>query len=94
MNYPDLINGLFESFGVFAVWGNVLRLKRDKDVKGIVWQFTIVYWLWGLYNCFYYPWLHQWFSFSAGLVLCIGNGFWLYHWINILLARNHSLNKV
>lgn len=80
MSWPDLINGLFEAFGAFACWGNVIRLRRDRDVKGIVWQYTAVYWVWGLWNLFYYPWLHQWFSFYAGVVLVSGNGVWVFTW--------------
>lgn len=91
MQLPDLLNGLFEAFGAWSVWANVARLKKDRDVKGVVWQFTIVWWLWGLYNLFYYPWLHQWFSFCAGCVLVVGNGVWLWIWIKIRRERGNVL---
>lgn len=81
--WPDIINGLFEAFGAYACWGNVARLKKDRDVKGIVWQYTAVFWVWGLWNVFYYPWLAQWFSFVAGCVLVVGNGVWLWMWLKI-----------
>lgn len=80
---PDVTNGLFEAFGAWSVWANVARLRKDRDVKGVVWQFTIVWWLWGVWNLFYYPFLGQWYSTIAGAVLVTGNGVWLYTWRKI-----------
>jgi hypothetical protein len=88
LQLPDLINGLFEAFGAWAIWGNVLRLLRDKDVKGIVWQYQAVFWVWGIWNLAYYPLLHQWFSTAAGVVLVLGNGVWLYVWYRIRKERD------
>lgn len=87
-HWPDIVNALFEAFGAWAVWGNVARLKRDRDVKGVVWQYTIVYWIWGMWNVLYYPWLGQWFSGAAGLVLVAGNLRWLLLWSAI---RRHQI---
>lgn len=80
---PDLINGLFEAFGAWSTWANVARLKKDRDVKGVVWQFTVIWWLWGIWNLLYYPLLGQWFSTVAGSVLVVGNGVWLATWLKI-----------
>lgn len=87
MHLPDAVNGLFEAFGAWSVWANVKRLKQDRDVKGIVWQFTIVWWLWGLWNLFYYPSLDQWVSTVAGAVLVTGNAVWLWTWMRIRYER-------
>jgi len=76
---PDLINGLFEAFGAWAVWSNVAKLRRDRCVRGVTWQYTIVYWAWGMWNLFYYPDLHQWLSTAAGAVLVAGNLVWVIH---------------
>lgn len=75
---PDLVNGTFEAFGAWSAWANVKRLRRDRDVKGVVWQFTVVWQLWGDWNLFYYWDLHQFASWAAGCVLCAGNAAWLY----------------
>lgn len=84
----DLINGLFEAFGAWSVWANVKRLRKDRDVKGTVWQFTIIWWLWGIWNLYYYgPALGQWFSEIAGAVLVAGNAVWLATWIKILRSK-------
>lgn len=84
---PDTVNGLFEAFGAWSVWANVKRLRRDRDVKGIVWQFTIVWWLWGVWNLYYYRHLQQTVSFTAGCALVAGNFVWLWTWIKILNER-------
>ena len=78
MHLPDAVNGCFEAFGAWSAWANVGRLKRDRDVKGVVWQFTVVWFCWGVWNLFYYPFLGQWFSTVAGVVLCAGNFAWLW----------------
>lgn len=88
MQLPDLINGTFEAFGAWSTWANVQRLRKDRDVKGIVWQFTICWWLWGVWNLLYYgPILHQWISECAGLVLVCGNAVWLMMWIKMRRQR-------
>ena len=84
MQLPDVINGGFEAFGAWAVWKNVARLRKDRDVKGIVWEYQVVFWIWGLWNIFYYPNLHQWFSTAAAIVLMLGNMTWVALWLKIL----------
>lgn len=87
MNTPDLINGAFELAGGILCFANVKRLYRDKVVQGIYWPVQAFFFTWGVWNLFYYPSLHQWFSFLGGLLLVIGNGSW------VLLAiryRNHK----
>lgn len=83
----DSVNSMFEGFGVYACVGNIRALRRDRDVKGIVWQYTAVWWVWGLWNMVYYPFLHQWWSAAAGGGLCIGNFIWVYMWIKIRRSK-------
>lgn len=88
--HGDKVNGAFEAFGAYAVWMNVRRLLRDRDVKGITWQYQGVFWLWGVWNVLYYPSLDQMFSFGAGVVLVLGNFVWLVIWIKILHERRRA----
>lgn len=74
---PDMINGAFEAGGALAAWSNFARLRRDREVKGVVWQFTVFWFTWGVWNLFYYPSLAQPFSFWAGVALVAGNCLWL-----------------
>ena len=74
---PDLINGLFEGLGALFLLQNVLRLHKDKIVRGVHWLPTSFFMLWGYWNLFYYPHLNQWLSFFGGLAIVIVNTVWL-----------------
>ena len=50
MNAPDLINGAFEFAGGFLLWGNVYKLHRDREVRGVYWPATAFFGVWGLWN--------------------------------------------
>lgn len=76
MNLPDLINGSFELVGSVALWANVVKLKKDKQVAGVYWPTTLFFAGWGLWNCFYYPWLGQWASFVGGCFITAANLVW------------------
>lgn len=78
MSVSDLINGAYEAFGGVMIILNVLRLVKDKSVKGVnVWT-TVFFTSWGYWNAFwYYPHLHQWLSFTGGLVIVAANTVWV-----------------
>lgn len=75
----DFANGLFELLGGLMIWGNVVRIRQDKMVRGVNWKITGFFWAWGLWNLYYYPHLSQWFSFTGGLVICGTNFVWLFY---------------
>jgi hypothetical protein len=79
MTLPDTINGAFEGFAGFLIYMNVLRLRRDKMVRGVLSWVTWVYTAWGFWNLFYYPHLEQWLSFAGGLFIVSGNFAWCYY---------------
>ncbi len=74
---PDLVNGLFESGGAVTSLLNCWQLYKDKEVKGVVWQLTLFYSLWGLWNLYYYPHLGQWLSFAGGCMIVTFNITWV-----------------
>jgi hypothetical protein len=76
---PDLVNGLFELLGGFALWQNVKRIRADRQIRGVNWQVTLFFTSWGYWNCFYYPWLYQPLSFFGGLNIVAANSWWLYY---------------
>lgn len=91
----DLINGLFELFGGLLLAINVVRLRKDKSIKGVSWLPVAFFTAWGLWNLHYYPSLNQWFSFAGGLLVVFMNGFWLallvhYYW----QARPSAVQKL
>lgn len=79
MSIPDLINGCFELFGAFALWQNVVAIKRDRKIAGIDWRATVFFTSWGIWNLFFYPSLGQWASFAGGLAIVGVNATWLYY---------------
>ena len=80
MTWQDLINGLFEIGGSFAIWGNVLVLYRDKQVRGVHWASMVFFMTWGYWNLYYYPHLDQWLSFIGGLSIVTANTLWVGMW--------------
>lgn len=78
MTLPDIINGLFESFGFIAVAFSCVRLLKDKQVKGVSLVTTTFFTSWGLWNLYYYPALGQMFSGVAAGLVCSANLFWCY----------------
>lgn len=77
MNYPDLINGIFELSGAFFILLSILKLKKEKKVCGVSWVHVGFFAMWGYWNLFYYPHLTQWVSFAGGIGIVITNTFWL-----------------
>lgn len=74
----DFINGLFELFGAFALWGNVRAIKRDRSIAGIDWRATGFFTSWGIWNLYFYgPANGLWFSWWGGLAIVVVNCYWL-----------------
>lgn len=59
------------------IWKNVAQLYHDKMIKGVHWGPTMFFFLWGVWNLFYYPNLNQWLSFIGGCCIVIANGVWV-----------------
>lgn len=77
MNIPDAVNGAFEAWGGIAIFGHVRAILKDKAVKGFSPWACVFFTSWGFWNLYYYPHLHQWFSFTGGLLIVLGNTVWL-----------------
>lgn len=76
MKVPDFINGLFEFSGSIAIWINVFKLYKDKQIKGIHWGPMLFFTSWSFWNLYYYPFLSQWLSLTGGVSLVIANCIW------------------
>jgi hypothetical protein len=77
MHINDLINGLFEGCSGLFCWINIYRLAKDKCLKGVSWIPLSFFTLWGFWNLYYYPSLHQILSFLGGLSIVFANVVWL-----------------
>ena len=75
---PDITNGMFELGGALINWMNVKQIFKDKEVRGVHWSPFVFFTVWGMWNLYYYPYLGQWFSLGAGVLLMIVNLIFLY----------------
>ena len=76
-NAADLTNGTFEFAGACFIFLSVLKVHRDKIVRGVSWLHVSFFTFWGAWNLFYYPHLDQWFSFTGGLFITTVNTVWV-----------------
>lgn len=69
----DLINGIFESVASLFILLHVLKLYRDKEVKGVALTPFFFFTLWGFWNLIYYPSVNCWYSFFGGIAVVLVN---------------------
>lgn len=69
----DQGNAVFELFGAALTLLHSRAILRDRRVAGVSLFAVLGFSAWGVWNLFYYPFLGQWWSFSAGLLLCTSN---------------------
>jgi len=70
---PDQINGTFEFLGALFILNHCETLFRDKHVAGVSVLSTAFFFMWGMWNLFYYPHLNQTFSFYGGICISVAN---------------------
>lgn len=70
---PDMINGLFEASGCVFIALSILKLRKEKLVRGVSWVHMSFFMVWGFWNLFYYPHLDQWISFWGGVGIVTAN---------------------
>lgn len=87
---PDTINGLFEGVGAILMTLNILRLHRDKLVRGVHWSPVLFWTAWGLWNLYYYSAIEQPLSWRGGACLVAANAVWLAQMIYYLRRERLS----
>jgi len=90
MTLPDTINGCFEALGAGTLSANVWMLWLHKEIRGIHYGPTVYFTLWGFWNLFYYPSLHQWMSFMGGVAIATVNVVWLTSLLVITMRKSHA----
>lgn len=77
MSVPDTVNGAFELAGGLFILQSILRLHREKIVRGVSWVHVGFFSTWGVWNLFYYPYLGQWMSYAGSIGIVAANTYWL-----------------
>lgn len=76
--WQDKVNSCLLGLSAILLVLNVRRLYRDKSVSGVsIWP-VVLYDVWGFWDLYYFPSLHQWFSMGASFIACCTNAVWLF----------------
>ena len=86
----DSINAAFELASGFFILLSIIQLHKDKMSRGISVKHIVLFWLWGVWNVYYYPSLDQWWSFVGGCFLLLTNTIWTLQ--TIYYIRREKLN--
>jgi len=93
MNIPDLINSLYEFCGGFVIILSIIKLHRDKMVKGVHWIQILFFMSWGYWNLFYYFHLDQFMSWIAGMFIVATNTIWFLQMIYYIRKEKNELHR-
>jgi len=74
----DFINGMFGFTAGVIIWLNIIKLSRDKVVRGYQPSVIFFFVLWDIWFLYYYPSLDQWVSFLGAISVIIANIVWLF----------------
>jgi hypothetical protein len=77
MKLLDLGNTFFIFGGCFFIWRNVLKLYRDKMVRGASIEAGAFFTLWSVWQLVYYSGNQHWVSFAAGIIFFAGDLAWV-----------------
>ena len=88
---PDLINGVYELVGGLFILLNVIRIHRDKKVRGVSVIAVAFFTSWGYWNLYYYPHLSQWASAIGGLFIAVMNTIWVSQMIYYIRKERNEI---
>ena len=74
---PDQINGCFEVVAGLLLSLNIIRLHRDKLVRGVHIVPIAFMAIWGFWNLYFYPYIGAPWSFVGGIVVVVVNTIWV-----------------
>jgi hypothetical protein len=77
LQLPDFLNGSLELVCAGMLYLDVRTLLKHKTVQGISIIARTFFWGWSIWNLWWYPHLHQTFSFVGALAVMLPQTFWL-----------------
>ena len=75
--WQDAINGTYEVLGAPFITLSIIKLYREKIVRGVNWMAVAFFASWGYWNLYYYFQLHQYCSWLGGMAIVVANTIWL-----------------
>ena len=91
--WPDAVNGCYELLGAPFIGLSVMKLYKEKVVRGVSWLAVAFFASWGYWNMFYYSNLHQWCSFAGGLCIVTVNTIWLGQMLYYINKEKHDTTR-
>jgi uncharacterized membrane protein YfcA len=76
MSWQDFVNGSYETLGGLFVLLSILKLYKEKKVRGIHVLNVLFFATWGYWNLYYYRHLNQWISLIGGIGVTFTNTIW------------------
>jgi len=76
MLFEYSVNALFELGAAFMVALSAYKCYLNKSAFGASPWTTGFFACWGFWNLWYYPQVGDWFSFGAGVAVCLANLSW------------------
>ena len=75
----DLINSLFQLSAGILTWLNIIKIRKDKDTKGMSLVPLFIYCSMGYWNIYFYHHINKPISLIAGLSITAANTIWVLH---------------
>ncbi len=75
MNH-DAIYASFTTVAALLVWAHIVKLARDKQVKGVHWAPVLFTWTWCCYGLVFYVAMELWWCSLANLVMFVSYTVW------------------
>ena len=88
--WQDAMNGMFELLGAPFIFLSVIKLYKEKVVRGVSWYAVAFFASWGYWNLFYYFHLHQYCSWIGGMFIVIVNTTWLIQMAYYIKKENND----
>lgn len=86
----DPINALFEMCGGAFVFLNILKLNKDKKVRGVSIVAITFFTVWGFWNTGYYHVIGQTVSGLVAVPIALANSVWLIQMIYYNRKERHG----
>jgi hypothetical protein len=74
----DIVNGVFEFVGAIMCVLHAMKLREDKQLRGVSWIPFAFFTSWGFWNLAFYPAVGCWLSFYASVFLVSVNSYYCY----------------